>query len=622
MFFGWALQVLLLASVTLRPGGRIPLPEPSVAFCAAALLGGWAFRLAVLFALASGGYHYWIGDDPLRWLTAWEWAHGRVGVISEPGAWLPSTWMPGTYWVHGLAIRWAPNPLVASKLVSAIYSVMSLVGIFVFTLAVFRHRGIAAVCVVFLTPLWIDVLLSSGTMTEMPVVGAMLVGAGALISALRAPEGLQRQRFLLAAGASFAVATMFHVVAWIALTAVLLFVLLLLLSQGQPGLVRRLRDWLILCVVSTLGCFVWTLQVWRNTGSPFTPFQTVGATELFKIGGSTHVLDFLSLMMPQSEKLVVLLAVVFLVVFICLARYADPRDRLMRLARWGTGLAALALCAASVRIVASRLGLLRSLEFDRLVDNWTVYPVSLAFCSFTFLPLLIFGVVSTWPAREDRSGEVRAVVACIAFAFAIFVATAVNGGANITPYRTMLVLSSALLPFALAPLFELRSEEDGAPSTRTGRTITLSFALAVAVLGHHLVANSVLMKSRLPDPVFQRTAPLESAAAIRALGAWFRTELASPKALGPANLARPFELRLNTDVAGLRQMLIEYHVGDPGRFAHPSRSESLEHRSDMEVVDLLAPEQILIADHEIHDPRLRLIVRIVDYTIYEARPTE
>jgi hypothetical protein len=95
---------------------------------------------------------------------------------------------------------------------------------FVFTQAVFRHRAFSVVCVVFVAPFWIDILLSSGTMTEMPTTGAILGGGGALIVALRMPIGSRRTVCLFGAGVSFAVATMFHLTAWLQLTGILLFV--------------------------------------------------------------------------------------------------------------------------------------------------------------------------------------------------------------------------------------------------------------------------------------------------------------------------------------------------------------------------------------------------------------
>jgi hypothetical protein len=63
---GWILQILLLAVVVLRPEARIRLRLPTLSECLLVLSLGWVIRLGYLFALASGGLGYWIGDEPLR----------------------------------------------------------------------------------------------------------------------------------------------------------------------------------------------------------------------------------------------------------------------------------------------------------------------------------------------------------------------------------------------------------------------------------------------------------------------------------------------------------------------------------------------------------------------------
>ena len=237
---GWGLQILLVALVSWRAAGPIRLPEPGISFCLLVLCLGWVLRLAYLFALASDGFMYWIGDDPIRWLDAWSWLHSppeELGTVS--------VWMPGTTLLHGVAMRLISNPLYASKLLSASYSVMSLAGVFVFAQALFRNRVISLASVVFLAPFWIDILLSTGTMAEMPTVGAMLGGAGALLIGLRLPVGRRRTLFLLCAAASFAIATLFHVVAWIQLTGILLFLLPVFLSSNHGSPLSRFRSWIL-----------------------------------------------------------------------------------------------------------------------------------------------------------------------------------------------------------------------------------------------------------------------------------------------------------------------------------------------------------------------------------------
>ena len=69
---------------------------------------------------------------------------------------------------------------------------------------------------------------------------------------------------------------------------------------------------------------------------------------------------------------------------------------------------------------------------------------------------------------------------------------------------------------------------------------------------------------------------------------------------------------------GIKQTLVEYHVGDPGRFSHPGRIRQRTKSHNARVIVALVPGQVLIADYEIDDPRLRLIVQLGHFSIYEA----
>jgi hypothetical protein len=621
---GWAMQILLIAVVVLRSDGRIRFQTPSVSLCALVIALGWAFRLAYLFALASGGLTYWIGDEPLRWLTTWEWMQG-----SQIGAGIPRNWMPGTYYVHGFSMWLTSDPLYGSKLVSATYALMSLVGVFVFAQSVFRDRVLSIACVIFQTPFWIDILLSVGTMTEMPTVGTMLGGGGALIAALRAPVGRRRMGLFVCAAVSFAIGTLFHFSAWILLAGILLFVLPIFLREKHGSLITRFRSWIVFCAISTPYCLLWAVDTWARTGNPFTPLLAAAEHGAWKIGGPTHVFEIVGENATPAAIALVALAIVSVAVCIGLHRvriagngsaFSHVTPARLSWASWLSTGVALILCAFAWEVVSEWQREISPGGFENFIANWGVYPVSIVYCAFYYLPLALYGVGAIFFDRDERRPQPRAVLGCIGFLLAILVATAVNGGANISPFRTILPLSTALLPFALAPLFDLRPTEGRVEGKRG--TAWLSVAIALGVFGHGFAANHDRIFSEVPWPsIFigdERQGAKPKGADIYALGAWIRAEMGLPGYLSSENLSHPFELALAVELLGIRQNLIEYSVGDPARFARPRRSmKKRPPEFEKAILDGLVTDQVLISDHAIDDSRLRLIARLNVFSIYE-----
>jgi hypothetical protein len=493
----WGVQILLIAVVSRRAGGPIRLREPDISFCLLVLCCCWVLRLAHLFGLASNGFMYWIGDDPLRWLIAWSW-------MDSPGEWPGgiNTWMPATYFLHGIVMALIPNPLYASKLLSATYSLMSLVGVFVFAQALFRSRVVSVASVMLLAPFWIDILLSTGTMTEMPTLGALLGGAAALLFGLRLPIGRRRLVVLLVAGVSFAIATMFHMVAWIQLTGILLFVLPVFLREKHGTLLERLRSWVTFCALSTSCCFVWLIGQWIMTGSPFTSFRKAGDLNVFKIGGALDLLDVLGGVASAGGVAIVVLAILALAAlfFSLLVRpHGDGRvfgrievAQLIK-ARWIMAIVAVMLCVLAVVEVEGWLGALSPKVRELLVANWGVFPVSLVYCLHYYLPLVFYGVFAVLFKRNEHQSEARLVLACIVWILAILVATSVSGGANLSPFRTVLTLSAALVPFAIAFLFDRSAEQSRGelPDGRTPIANRLGIAIAVLALTCNVMANHI-----------------------------------------------------------------------------------------------------------------------------------
>lgn len=633
--FGWGLQILLIVLVSRRAAGPIQLPEPGISFCLLVLCVGWVLRLAYLFALASDGFMYWIGDDPLRWLMSWSWLH------SPPeGSTHVTVWMPGTTLVHGVAMTLIPNPLYASKLLSASYSAMSLAGVFVFAQALFRNRVISVACVAFLAPFWIDILLSSGTMAEMPTVGAMLGGAGALLYGLRLPVGCRRTLILFSAAGSFAIATAFHMVAWIELTGILLFLLPVFLRSMAGSRLTRFRSWVLFCAVSTSWCLVWAVDQWISTGSPFTVFREVGELTGRKLGGPLDLAAVLGPVASAGELAVVMVAIAALLALLGLC-FLEPRGdqrvlgrlgvaQLHRL-RWGAALLVLVAGGLALSVIQGWLSEISPEERELVVTNWAVFPVSLVYCLHYYLPLVLNGVFVLFRRHERDDRKPRLVLACMGFVFAILMMTAVVGGANVTPFRTVLVLASALLPFAMAPLFSRVSsiveDEDSVQSVPRSAWVTI--VVALLVFGANFTANHTRIDAELAGPSILKS-PLPTlrvfgiehdvshkAADMAALGSWMRAELKTPGYLSPENLSHPFELVLLFDLSGLNQTLIEYQVGDPARFTHPHWLETPAGQTRDQMLAKLVPGQVLISDHEIDVPELRRIARLGHYWIYE-----
>ncbi len=622
---GWILQIGLIAVVVFRPSARLRFRAPTIAECLLVVSLGWVLRLVYLFSLASGGLQYWIGDEPLRWLTAWQWAEGSL-----TGAGIPPAWMPGTSYLHGLAMQLTPDPLYGSKLLSAVYAVMPLAGLFIFAQAVFRHRALSLACVIFWTPFWIEILLSSGTMTELPMTGLMLGGAGALIAALRMPLGPRRTRLLFASALSFCLATLFHLVAWMHLTGVLIFVLPVFVRESHGTLFGRFRSWVLFCAGSTAYCFAWAVDTWMKTGNPFTPFLAAANFGFFKIGGPTDILQILGEVATLPQRLVVGLAVVMVAIFFGMLRLRPDADGKVfgrvdagriPLLKGMSAVAMVLVCALALGPLEEWRQALPPAQFARLMTNWGIYPVSILYCVFYFLPLVVYGLVALISNRETRESPPAVVFCGMVFVFAILVASALNGGAGISPFRTVLSLSAALIPFSLAPFFDLRPD---APPLRRGRSpvAALCVVLAIATIGHQGVANHNRIFSELPMPsIFimeERQGSHPTGADAIALGAWIRTEIALPGYLSPENLSQPFELLLKREWLGMKQTLIEYYVGDPARFAHPGRMMKRPAGFHQKTINGLSKGQVLIADFEIWNPRLRLIARISEYRIYES----
>jgi len=243
---------------------RHPAAVEALAFkwehCLIAILLAWIWRLVYCFVLASTGFFYLVPDDVARWMLSWGWSVSPY-LISWDGI-----WQGGTFYVHGAAMSLLKDPLVASKFVSAFYNLLPLIGIFVLAQGLYRSARLSSVAVVAAAPWWIQILLGTGAMTEMPVTGFMLTGAGLLLLALDArTKDAAAGAALMGAAFCFLAGTAFHMVAWMILVSFLLVFAPRLLSTHKQAIRRRLLPFV---GISFGYCVVWTLGCWLKFGRP------------------------------------------------------------------------------------------------------------------------------------------------------------------------------------------------------------------------------------------------------------------------------------------------------------------------------------------------------------------
>src|SRR5664279_2780487 len=168
----WLLECGLLFYALSRRRRIVEDHSTSILACAFAIMLAWNWRLNYEFALGSSGFWYLVADDPARWTMSYGWSRHPYFITWD------GIWQGGTFYLHGAAMRLVRDPMMASKLVSAFYSLLPLLGLFILTQGLYRSRKFSLFVVLFSAPLWLHVLLSTGSLAEMPVVGLMLTGVG------------------------------------------------------------------------------------------------------------------------------------------------------------------------------------------------------------------------------------------------------------------------------------------------------------------------------------------------------------------------------------------------------------------------------------------------------------
>lgn len=511
------LQLGLIACVLLAWTRRLRWPTlpPSMTACLLAICAGWCCRLAGVFVLTSAGFTYPQSDDPCRWILSWKWIHSPCL--------LTGFWTPGTSILHGLAMRVVDNPLAASKLVSVLFCLLPLVGIFLFTVGVFADRRLACAAVLAGAPLWLHVILSTGAMSEMPTVTFMLSGCGLLLLGLRKPPGARFWRLAIAA-LSFNLSASFHLTAWVYLAAVLAALLAYALSLRGQASGFHAGHWLIFSIASSLFCLVYLVGCWFKFGHPFEIFK-LNTAQLLKDNG----------FYPWNQRL-----------------YA--------------------------------------------------YPLGLAYTHRAVLPLLVFGIVWSWVAKRGERGVRRGVLLAIGLALLVIMGTTLGGAVSIHGYRATIVLSTALIPFMLAPFF---SGVDDAPGgsqppyrpLHIAQKLTLAGFAALSVCCF-LSINYRYCMERIKNVGTDTVA----------VGAWLRQEMIQPRVLKRRDLTLP--VRIHKPVG------VDFNIYP---LVYEAQFLNKLEIGDKDSIETVRPGQIFVSPVRISDPRAQSVTQVGSFFIYRLQ---
>lgn len=264
----WSVQLLLLMSFLIQ-GKCAPLEKVDDRKMnpMAYILYAWGFRLSCFFVMTSIGFAFFILDDPCRWGMAAGWAK-TLGFMTWDGVWLGMT-----SYLHGLSMMGIGHPIAASKIMTIVLNFVALSGIYFFSFSLSKNRVYAALTMVFMAPYFLHIVLGTGTLTEVPVVGFSLLGFAFLIYGYDLGEKKRKLYFLLSS-VFFLISTGFHYVAWIFLLSVMV---LLFLSVFWNYIGERrisLAEFFLFSIPSTLYCIAWMVSCWKRFGNPLYSMTT------------------------------------------------------------------------------------------------------------------------------------------------------------------------------------------------------------------------------------------------------------------------------------------------------------------------------------------------------------
>ena len=245
--------------------------------------------LTVVLWHRAGGFFWLTGDDASRTELAYKWSEAPF--FNLPG----NVWPPLGIWVHGIVLRFIPDPLLTSSAVNSIFSIASIVLVYGITTTLFPRNPftpiLAAVTAGF-CPLVIWLGLSG--LSESMFHFFMLVGVYFLLLANRD----NRPRHYLGAAIGFLGASMLRLEAWIFVGLFGVFCLV--------GSRRNEHKLLIFSSAVLAGLFVplWLGWHWLEFGHPLS-FLTASLA----LNGHVEFWQFVTLLWDNSPVAFILATV-------------------------------------------------------------------------------------------------------------------------------------------------------------------------------------------------------------------------------------------------------------------------------------------------------------------------
>jgi hypothetical protein len=224
----------------------------------------------------------------------------------------------------------------------------------------------------------------------------------------------------------------------------------------------------------------------------------------------------------------------------------------------------------------------------------------------------VFGIVWNLMAKGEGTGRRRTILGSLALIFLIMEASTLSGGIGGHIYRATVPLTTASIPFMLAP-FLLSADFFGNSRLRPWFSFKteglLRASLLVAASSAYLLFNYQQTIAR------QRMANTVQSDSI-ALGALLRQETIRPQLLADVDMSRPVRLWLTDMPAGPRLealLSITYTAGYIDRMDIDPGAPAAE-------IDSLTRNQALVAMGELHDARLAHVCSVGRFRIYRRIP--
>jgi hypothetical protein len=254
-------------------------------------------------------------------------------------------------------------------------------------------------------------------------------------------------------------------------------------------------------------------------------------------------------------------------------------------------------------------------DLTQLASDLSIYPLSLAYSIRGFLPLAALGVAAA-ALRASTPPPARWMLAGTLLVFLVLQLTALIGGTNLTPYRSVMPLAAALVPYSLAPLLRfvpgLDTNAQGPGRTCRRRWLVI-LPLAIVTL-RFVEGHQGIVAHRIP-PMCNPIVKFD-VADVEAFGRWLQREALLPSQLERENWRWPLLFYFDLDsMKWLQWVVLEYSPGNP----RLTGATPIDGATPVErVISGLSKRQLLISDRRIAADRLHEVVVIGRYHVYEA----